>query len=107
MRGRRNERLDDSFERAFHGLERDVAGETIGDHDVDAVGHDVPALHVAHEVAVAGLEGVVAVKEGGYLADPSLKATQDILQSTPDLNVITTTSDPMTEGAEQAPSVKF
>lgn len=45
---------------------------------------------------------LVAVKEGGYLPDPSLKATQDILQGTPDLNVIATTSDPMTEGAEQA-----
>jgi len=45
---------------------------------------------------------LVAVKEGGYLPDPSLKATQDILQGTPDLNVVATTSDPMTEGAEKA-----
>lgn len=56
---------------------------------------------VKQKVKEKGFE-LVAVKEGGYLPDPSLKATQDILQGTPDLDVIATTSDPMTEGAEQA-----
>ena len=34
----------------FHGLEDDVPGEAIGDHDVDGVGHDVPALDITDEL---------------------------------------------------------
>jgi ribose transport system substrate-binding protein len=45
---------------------------------------------------------LAAVREGLYLADPSLKVSQDVLQANPDLSVIATTSDPMTLGAEQA-----
>jgi ribose transport system substrate-binding protein len=45
---------------------------------------------------------VVATQQGQYAADPAMKATQDILQSNPDLDVIATSGDQMTVGAAQA-----
>lgn len=45
---------------------------------------------------------LVSVQEGGFLQDPSLKATENILQANKDLDVITTSGDQMTLGAEQA-----
>jgi ribose transport system substrate-binding protein len=45
---------------------------------------------------------IVQVEEGGYLAGPSLTVAADILQAHPGLDVIVTTSDQMTTGAEQA-----
>ena len=45
---------------------------------------------------------VVAVAAGGYLAAPALKATQNILQAHPDLNVIVSSGDQMIAGAYKA-----
>jgi ribose transport system substrate-binding protein len=45
---------------------------------------------------------IVAVVEGGFLADPAFKVTQDLLQAHKDLNVIATSGDQMTNGAEKA-----
>ena len=39
---------------------------------------------------------------GGYLADPALAIAQDILQANPDINVLATTGDQMTLGAQIA-----
>src|SRR5438270_11440551 len=40
----------------LHGLERDVAGEAVGDDDVDVAGEDVVAFHEAHVVEPAARE---------------------------------------------------
>lgn len=45
---------------------------------------------------------VVSEQEGNFLQDDSLKATENILQANKDVNVITTSGDQMTLGAEQA-----
>jgi ribose transport system substrate-binding protein len=45
---------------------------------------------------------IVAVVEGGFLADPAFKVTQDLLQAHKDLDVIATSGDQMTNGAEKA-----
>lgn len=45
---------------------------------------------------------VVAVEEGEFLVDPARTATEDVLQANPDINVIVTSGDQMTMGAEQA-----
>lgn len=45
---------------------------------------------------------LVAQQEGGFLVDPSRTATENILQANPELDVITTSGDQMTMGAEQA-----
>lgn len=45
---------------------------------------------------------VVARQDGQYLADPALKATQNIIQGNPDLDVISSSGDQMIVGAEQA-----
>jgi ribose transport system substrate-binding protein len=45
---------------------------------------------------------VVTTAAGGYLAAPALKATQDILQGHPDLNVIVSSGDQMIAGAVKA-----
>jgi ribose transport system substrate-binding protein len=45
---------------------------------------------------------VVARQDGQYLADPALKATQNILQGHSDLDVIASSGDQMIVGAEQA-----
>jgi ribose transport system substrate-binding protein len=45
---------------------------------------------------------VVAVAAGGYLAAPALKATQNVLQAHPDLNVIVSSGDQMIAGAYKA-----
>src|SRR5438093_13520203 len=45
---------------------------------------------------------VVAVAAGGYLAAPALKATQNVLQAHPDLNVIVSSGDQMIAGAAKA-----
>ncbi len=45
---------------------------------------------------------VVAVQAGGYLAQPALKATQNILQANPDLNVVVSSGDQMIAGAYRA-----
>jgi ribose transport system substrate-binding protein len=57
----------------------------------------------AFKRAIAGSHvDVVAIQNGQYAAAPALKVTQDLLQAHPDLNVITTSGDQMTEGAAQA-----
>lgn len=45
---------------------------------------------------------IVAVREGGYLPGPSLTVAADLISANPGLDVIATSSDPMTVGAEQA-----
>jgi ribose transport system substrate-binding protein len=45
---------------------------------------------------------VVATQAGGYLAAPALKATQNILQANPDVNVIVSSGDQMIAGAYRA-----
>ncbi|HZR93209.1 MAG TPA: sugar ABC transporter substrate-binding protein [Gaiellaceae bacterium] len=45
---------------------------------------------------------VVAVAAGGYLAAPALKATQNVLQAHPDLNVVVSSGDQMIAGAAKA-----
>lgn len=45
---------------------------------------------------------VVSVQAGGYLAAPALKATQNILQAHPDVNVIVSSGDQMIDGAYRA-----
>jgi ribose transport system substrate-binding protein len=45
---------------------------------------------------------VVAEREGGYLQAPALEVTTDILSANPDVDVIATSGDQMTLGAEQA-----
>jgi ribose transport system substrate-binding protein len=45
---------------------------------------------------------VVAVAAGGYLAAPALKATSNILQAHPDLNVVVSSGDQMIAGAFKA-----
>jgi ribose transport system substrate-binding protein len=45
---------------------------------------------------------VVSVAAGGYLAAPALKATQNVLQAHPDLNVIVSSGDQMIAGAYKA-----
>lgn len=57
---------------------------------------------VTEKAKASGNIDVVAVREGGYLADPTFAVVQDILQASPGLDVIATTSDPMTSGAEEA-----
>jgi ribose transport system substrate-binding protein len=45
---------------------------------------------------------IVSEQVGQYLADPAYKVTQDMLQANPDLNVIASSGDQMTLGAERA-----
>lgn len=45
---------------------------------------------------------VVAVQPGGYLAEPALKATQNVLQANPGLDVIVSSGDQMVAGALRA-----
>lgn len=45
---------------------------------------------------------VVASQDGQYLADPSYKVTQNVLQANPDLDVVVTGGSQMTLGAERA-----
>ena len=45
---------------------------------------------------------IVAQQEGNFLVDLSRTATENILQANPDVNVISTSADQMTLGAEQA-----
>ncbi len=45
---------------------------------------------------------IVSVQSGGYLAAPALKATQNVLQANPDLNVIASSGDQMINGALKA-----
>jgi ribose transport system substrate-binding protein len=48
---------------------------------------------------------VVSTQPGGYLAAPALKATQNVLQAHPDLNVIVSSGDQMIAGAVKAAQV--
>jgi ribose transport system substrate-binding protein len=45
---------------------------------------------------------IVSTQGGGYLAEPALEATQDILQANPDTSVIVSSGDQMIVGAERA-----
>lgn len=45
---------------------------------------------------------IVSTQAGGYLAAPALKATQNILQAHPDVNVIVSSGDQMIAGAYKA-----
>jgi ribose transport system substrate-binding protein len=45
---------------------------------------------------------LVTTQAGGYLAAPALKATQNILQANPDINVIVSSGDQMIAGAYKA-----
>jgi ribose transport system substrate-binding protein len=45
---------------------------------------------------------IVQIAEGGFLADPALKAMKDILQAHSDLHVVHSSGDQMVVGAEQA-----
>lgn len=45
---------------------------------------------------------VVGIGEGEFLVDPARTATEDALQANPDIEVIATSGDQMTQGAEQA-----
>jgi ribose transport system substrate-binding protein len=45
---------------------------------------------------------IVSKGQAQYLADPAFKLTQNVVQANPDLNVIVTSGDQMTNGAEQA-----
>lgn len=45
---------------------------------------------------------VVSKGQAQYLADPAFKLTQNVIQANPDLNVVVTSGDQMTNGAEQA-----
>ncbi len=45
--------LDERLDAALERLQHDVAGEPVGDDDVDVVGHEVAALDVADEVDAA------------------------------------------------------
>lgn len=58
----------------------------------------------AFEAAISAAPNieVVATQNGDYAPDPAMKATQDILQSKPGLDVIATSGDQMTAGAAQA-----
>lgn len=69
-----------------------VLADPYGSAVIDTVKKGAKANHIQ----------IVAVREALYLPDPAFKATQDILQATPDLNVLATNSDPMTVGAEKA-----
>lgn len=53
-------------------------------------------------VEAAGNIRIVATQEGGYLAEPALTATQNILQANPNVDVIASSGDQMIVGAEQA-----
>jgi ribose transport system substrate-binding protein len=48
---------------------------------------------------------IVSTQPGGYLAAPALKATQNVLQAHPDLNVIVSSGDQMIAGAVKAAQV--
>ena len=48
-------RVGDELGRALPGLERDIAGEAVGDDHVDPVGGDVPALDEADIVELGAL----------------------------------------------------
>jgi ribose transport system substrate-binding protein len=56
------------------------------------------------EQIVASHPNIKVVQKGQaqYLADPAFKITQNVLQANPDLNVVVTSGDQMTNGAEQA-----
>ena len=45
---------------------------------------------------------IVQTGQAQYLSDPAYKITQNVLQANPDLNVVVTSGDQMTNGAEQA-----
>ena len=72
---RPQQRLGDHLHGALEGLQHDVAGEPVGDDDVDGVGRDVAPFDVADEVDALGrleqLEGLFAqrVALAGLLAD--------------------------------------
>ncbi|HEY9315165.1 sugar ABC transporter substrate-binding protein [Williamsia sp.] len=57
---------------------------------------------VEEKAATGGTIKIVAVREGGYLPGPSLTVAADLISANPGLDVIATSSDPMTVGAEQA-----
>ncbi|WP_272476137.1 sugar ABC transporter substrate-binding protein [Baekduia alba] len=97
----------------------DDAGRRLGQLTVDACGHQDPCKVAylpglanffpekvrldAFKRAIAGSHvDLVAVQNGQYAAAPALKVTQDVLQAHPDLDVVTTSGDQMTEGAAQA-----
>ena len=53
----RNDALEhrgNELSETLHGLQRDVAGEAVTDHDLDPAVGDVPTLHVTHEVQARG-----------------------------------------------------
>ena len=50
------DRVHEGAHRTLEGLEHDVAGEAVGDDDIDVGRHDVAALDVADERAAGGLE---------------------------------------------------
>jgi ribose transport system substrate-binding protein len=67
----------------------------------------LPLETVRLEGMKAKLEGhddikLVAMQDGGYLRDSGLKVAQNLLQAHPDLDVIATSGDQMSLGAEQA-----
>lgn len=95
------------------------AGRRLGELTIDACGNHAPCKVAylpglanffpekvrldAFKRAIAGSHvDLVAVQNGQYAAAPALKVTQDILQAHPDLSVVTTSGDQMTEGAAQA-----
>lgn len=45
---------------------------------------------------------IVSIQAGGYIAAPALKATQNVLQAHPDLNVIVSSGDQMIAGSVKA-----
>ena len=53
--------LDDEFREAFHRLERDVAGESVGDHHVDVLVEDVIALDEPQVVHAARTDQFVRI----------------------------------------------
>jgi ribose transport system substrate-binding protein len=87
--------------------------EACGDRDPCNVAY-IPGLLESAPYEVARLDGlesvldehdnieVVATQEGGYLAEPALKVTEDLLQSRQDIHVIASSGDQMIVGAEQA-----
>ncbi len=105
---------------AFVGLSFKGNGEFMGNETVKACKNKNPckvAVYVGlysfpadrlmlklFEQIVAKHPNIKVVQKGQaqYLADPAFKLTQNVVQANPDLNVIVTSGDQMTNGAEQA-----
>lgn len=91
----------DAIEGACKGKDPCQVAYIYGDKAIQA---DQQRFDVVDQRAQAsdGAIEIVAEGEGGYLADPALKVTQNMLQANPDIDVIATGGDQMAIGAEQA-----